>query len=53
MSSAAIVSISLVVLFLAALPVWKHSRIWGGGYTPCVFLACMMAAHIYTVFFVK
>ncbi len=53
MSSSAIVSITLVILFLAALPVWKYSRIWGGGYTPCTFLGFMMAAHIYTVFFVK
>ena len=53
MSISAIIFIALGVLIVASLPVWKHSRMWGGGYTPTVFIGAMMAAHAYTVVFGK
>jgi hypothetical protein len=53
MGSSFLISIVLVTLFIAALPVWKYSRIWGGGYTPCGFLGFIIAAHVYTMMFVK
>lgn len=39
--------IALLVLLAAALPIWKHSKVWG--YTPSVWLGLMIAAHFYTV----
>ena len=39
--------VALLVLLVAALPIWKHSKVWG--YTPSVWLGLMLAAHMYTV----
>ena len=39
--------VGLLILLVAALPIWKHSKVWG--YTPSVWLVLVLAAHLYTV----
>jgi hypothetical protein len=46
-SISTMILIALLVLLVAALPIWKHSKVWG--YTPSVWLVLMLAAHMYTV----
>lgn len=53
MSASTIIFIVLIFLIVASLPMWKHSKMWGGGYTPSIFVGLMLAAHMYTVLFTK
>jgi hypothetical protein len=53
MGPSSIIFIVLVVLIIAALPAWKYSKNWGGGYAPSIFISAMLAAHIYTIIFAK
>jgi hypothetical protein len=39
--------LALVVLLIAALPIWKWSKVWG--YTPSIWVVLMLGAHLYTV----
>ena len=48
MSTTMMISLVLIFLMIAALPTWKYTRMWGGGYTPSVFVSLMLAAHIFT-----
>jgi len=48
MSITMIISLVLVILLIASLPIWKFSSMWGGGYTPTIFVAFMLGAHIFT-----
>lgn len=53
MGISTIIFIALLVLIFASLPMWKHSKMWGRGYTPSIFLGFILAAHIYTIAFGK
>lgn len=53
MSTSTLIFVVLIFLGVAALPVWKYSKVWGGGYTPSIFVSVMLAAHVYTIMFVK
>ena len=47
MKTATIILIALIVLLAAALPIWKHSKVWG--YTPSIWVGLMLGAHLYTM----
>ena len=53
MSASTIIFVALIALIIASLPIWKHSKMWGQGYTPSIFLGFVLAAHIYTILFAK
>ena len=53
MSSSVLITVVLIVLLIAAQPFWKYSRMWGGGYTPVIFVGAILAAHMYTIMFTK
>ncbi|MBL8520415.1 MAG: DUF3309 domain-containing protein [Betaproteobacteria bacterium] len=53
MSASTAIFVALFTLAIAVLPTWKYSKVWGGGYTPSIFCSMMLAAHLYTVMFVK
>jgi hypothetical protein len=42
MSASVLIYIALFVLIVATLPAWKYARLWGGGYTPGIFLGLVM-----------
>ncbi|MBI3715893.1 MAG: hypothetical protein HY255_07870 [Betaproteobacteria bacterium] len=48
MSTTLIISLALVFVLILSLPIWKHSKMWGGGYTPVIFCCFMLGAHIFT-----
>ena len=51
MSVSTIIFVVLIVLLLAAIPIWKHSKVWG--YTPSIWIVLMLAAHTYTIITAK
>jgi Protein of unknown function (DUF3309) len=53
MGSSTAIFVALILGAIAFLPNWKYSKMWGGGYTPSVFISLMLAAHLYTVIFAK
>jgi hypothetical protein len=53
MGASNILFIVLLVLIVAVLPLWKYSRIWGGGYKMSLIVGMVLAAHTYTVIFVN
>lgn len=48
MSTTMIITLALVFVLILSLPIWKFSRMWGGGYTPTIFVCFMLGAHIFT-----
>ncbi len=42
-----IITMVLIVILIAALPIWKHSKPFG--YTPTIWVSVMLAAHFYTI----
>ena len=44
---ATMIVLALVLLLIAALPIWKWSKVWG--YTPSIWVVLMLGAHLYTV----
>lgn len=42
-----IITVVLIVILIAALPIWKYSKPFG--YTPTIWVSVMLAAHFYTV----
>jgi len=52
MSTSNIIFLVLLALIVAALPNWKHSRIWGGGCRMSFIAGLVLAIHGYTVMFV-
>ena len=48
MSTPIIVSLGLLFVLVLTLPMWRHSRMWGGGYTLTLFAAFALGAHIFT-----
>ncbi len=44
---ATIITVVLIAILLAALPIWKHSKPFG--YTPTIWVGAMLAAHFYTI----
>ncbi len=53
MSISTMIFIGLIALFLAVLPMWKYSKMWGRGYTPTIFVGLVLVAHLYTVLTAK
>ncbi len=51
MSASVLIAIVLLVLIAVSLPMWKYTRMWGGTYTPAIFIGCVLAAHVYTMIF--
>ena len=47
-----IIFLVLLVLIVLALPMWKYTRLWGGGYKMSIAVGLVLAAHGYTVMFV-
>jgi hypothetical protein len=42
-----IILVVLLFMVAAAVPIWKHSKAWG--YTPSIWLALMIGAHLYSI----
>ena len=53
MAESSVIFLVLLVLVVALLPMWKYSRMWGGGYTMSMIVCLVLAAHSYTVMFVN
>lgn len=45
--SATIITVVLIVILVAALPMWKYSKPFG--YTPTIWVGVILAAHFYTI----
>ena len=53
MGESAIIFTVLLVLIVAVLPMWKYSKLWGGGYKMSIIVGLVIVAHSYTVMFVN
>jgi hypothetical protein len=53
MGESAIIFTVLLVLVVAVLPMWKYSKMWGGGYKMSIIVGLVIVAHSYTVMFVN
>ncbi|MEO8103930.1 MAG: DUF3309 family protein [Betaproteobacteria bacterium] len=42
-----IITVVLLAILVAALPIWKFSKPFG--YTPTIWVGAMLAAHFYSV----
>ena len=42
-----IITVVLIGILIAALPMWKYSKPFG--YTPTIWVGVMLAAHFYTM----
>lgn len=42
-----VITVVLIVILIAALPLWKYSKAFG--YTPTIWVGAILAAHFYTV----
>jgi len=42
-----LITVVLIVILIAALPMWKYSKPFG--YTPTIWVGVILAAHFYTV----
>jgi hypothetical protein len=42
-----IITVVLIAILIAALPIWTYSKPFG--YTPTIWVSVMLAAHFYTI----
>jgi fucose permease len=42
-----IITVALIAILIAALPMWKYSKPFG--YTPTIWVGVMLAAHFYSI----
>ena len=42
-----VITVVLIALLIAALPMWKYSKPFG--YTPTIWVVVILAAHFYTI----
>lgn len=42
-----IITVVLISILIAALPMWKYSKPFG--YTPTIWVGVMLAAHFYSI----
>ena len=42
-----IITVVLIAILIAALPIWKFSKPFG--YTPTIWVSVMLAAHFYSI----
>jgi hypothetical protein len=51
MLTSTLITIALAALLVLSLPMWKYTRMWGGGTVPPIFMCCVLGAHLYSVMF--
>lgn len=51
MNAPFIITLVLIAIAIAMLPMWKYSRHWGGGYKMSAIAGLMLGVHIFTVYF--
>ncbi len=49
MGTNTIILLVLAGLLVLSLPIWKYTRVWGGGYTPPLIVAFMLGANLFAM----